>query len=155
MLRLTFENPVFRAYVIAASVMVLKMMGMSWLTVYRMMKVNGGYRNPEDAQSGLVNRAPHASQLDRNEYVERIRRIHQNDGENVPLFLIAGLLFVFTDPSVLLAQLLFYGYAVSRILHFAAYATARSHELRATCWTIGSLIVLGISVATLAQAFGS
>lgn len=55
-----------------------------------------------------------------------------NDLENLPFFLVAGLLHVLTQPSLLLAQWLFYGYAVSRLMHFAAYFTGQIHEIRAT-----------------------
>jgi glutathione S-transferase len=47
--------------------------------------------------------------------------------------------------SLWLAQVLFYGYAVSRFAHFAAYYTAQTHDLRATLWTIGSLIIVFMS----------
>ncbi len=155
MTTLSLENPVFAAYAIAASLMVLKMASMSWLTVYRMMRVSGGFRNPEDAAAGLANPKPSPGQLDRNEYVERIRRIHQNDMENVPPFLAAGLLFAFTAPSLALAQSLYYGYVVSRLLHFGAYVTARSHETRATFWTIGVLIMMAMAVLSLRAALGA
>ena len=152
MAELSFDNPVFRVYVIAAAVMVLKMIGTAWLTVYRMMKVDAGFRSPEDERRGALNKSPHAGQLDKHEYVERIRRIHQNDGENVPLFLVIGLVFVLVDPGLTIAMLVFFGYAASRLLHFAAYLTARSHELRATCWTIGVLILMGMAGAVLVEA---
>lgn len=152
---LSLDNPVFAAYAIAASIMILKMAAMSWLTVYRMMRVNGGFRNPEDANPGLANKSPRPGQLDKDDYVERIRRIHQNDYENVPPFLVAGLLFVLTEPSLVVAQALFYGYVASRLLHFAAYVTARSHETRATFWTLGSLIMIGMAVVTLSAALGA
>jgi glutathione S-transferase len=45
---------------------------------------------------------------------------------------------VLTEPSLLVARLLLYGYMVSRLLHFAAYFTAQTHETRATFWTVGS-----------------
>jgi hypothetical protein len=44
----TLENRVFRIYVIAASLAILKMMGHAFLTVYRTMKSGGGFLNPED-----------------------------------------------------------------------------------------------------------
>ena len=47
--RLSFQDPVFAAYVIAATLMILKAVGMSWLTVVRMMQVKGGFRSPEDS----------------------------------------------------------------------------------------------------------
>ena len=36
---LNLENPVFRTYVIGASIMILKLMLQPWMTVVRMMKV--------------------------------------------------------------------------------------------------------------------
>jgi len=154
---LSLENPLFRAYVIAAALMILKMMAMAWLTVYRMLRVDAGYRAPEDARAGLLNRKPVVGQTDKNEYVERIRRIHQNDGENVPLFLAAGLLFVLViDPAhagqVQVGQALMGTYVVSRLAHFGAYLTAQSHEVRATLWTLGSLIVLVLTAMPLGIA---
>ena len=75
-----------------------------------------------------------------------------NDLENLPFFLIAGFLFILTEPSLLLARVLLYGYAVSRLLHFAAYLTAQTHEVRATSWTVGSLILIFITCWTLFSA---
>ena len=139
---LTLNNPLFATYVIAASFMILKAAGMSWLTVQRMMRSNGGFRAPEDLRKTPLNPNPDPSQLAPNESVERVRRIHQNDLENLPFFLIAGLLFITTSPSLLLAQWLLYGYVVSRFLHFLAYLTAQTHDLRAMLWSIGSFILI-------------
>lgn len=152
--QLSLQDPVFATYVIAATIMILKVAGMSWLTVYRMIKVNGGFRSPEDLRKTALNPNPDPRQLEPNEYVERIRRIHLNDMENVPYFLVAGLLYVLTAPSLWLAQVLLYGYVVSRLLHFAAYFTARTHDTRATLWTIGSLILIFITCRTLLAALG-
>lgn len=142
MTALTMENPVFAAYVIASALMVLKVMGQGWMTVHRMMKVSAGYASPEDLRPGIINKDPDPSQLDVNEYVDRSRRMHRNDLENVPGFWVAGLLFVTTDPAMWLAQVLFYGFVVARLFHFWAYATKKSHEVRATFYTFGSLIVI-------------
>jgi glutathione S-transferase len=43
---------------------------------------------------------------------------------------------------------------VSRLLHFAAYATAQTHDLRAMLWTIGSLILVFMPCRTLLAALG-
>jgi glutathione S-transferase len=152
--KLTLQNPVFVTYVIAATIMVLKAVSMSWLTVLRMMQENAGFRSPEDLRKTPLNPNPDPRQLQPNERVERIRRIHLNDLENLPFFLIAGLLFVFVDPSLLWARLLLYGYVVSRLLHFAAYFTAQTHDMRATLWTIGSLILIAMAIWTLIVALG-
>jgi glutathione S-transferase len=151
---LSLQNPVFAAYTIAATLMILKAVSMSWLTVVRMMQVKGGYRAPEDLKKTLINPAPNPKQLEPDERVERIRRIQLNDLENLPFFLVAGLLYVLTEPSLVLAQWLLYGYAASRILHFAAYFTARTHDTRATLWTIGSFILIFITVRTFLAALG-
>jgi len=149
---LNFENPVFTAYVIAASLMVLKVMGQGWMTVQRMLKVGGGWASPEDLRKGLINKNPDPSQLDTNDYVDRSRRMHRNDLENVPSFWVAGLLFVLADPALLLAQTLLYGFVAARVAHFFAYATEQSHEVRATFYTVGSVIVIYMAVHTLWSA---
>lgn len=139
---LSLQNPLFATYVIAATMMILKTASMSWLTVVRMMQVKGGFRSPEDLKKTLINPDPDPQQLLPNEAVERVRRIHLNDLENVPFFLVSGFLFVLTQPSLQLAQALLYGYVVTRLLHFFAYFTGRTHETRAALWTPGSLIIL-------------
>jgi glutathione S-transferase len=139
---LTLANPVFTTYAVCAALAVLKIMGQGWVSVYRLLKVGGGYASPEDLRPGLINRRPHPSQLDVNDYVDRSRRMHRNDLENIPGFLAAGLLFVLVDPPLLLAQILMYGFVVARALHAWAYGTAQSHEVRSTFYTFGSLAVM-------------
>jgi glutathione S-transferase len=60
---LSFRNPVFATYAIAASIMILKAVAMSWLTVARMMQVKGGFRSPEDLKKTILNPAPDPAQL--------------------------------------------------------------------------------------------
>ncbi|PFG62460.1 glutathione S-transferase [Thioclava sp. ES.031] len=149
---LSMQNPVLATYVIAAALMVLKVMGQGWMTVYRMLKSNSGLASPEDLRPGLINRAPDPSQLALNDYVDRSRRMHRNDLENIPAFWVAGFLFVLIDPALWLAQTLLYGFVIARLAHFWAYATAQSHEIRATFYTVGSLIVIYMAAHTLVVA---
>jgi glutathione S-transferase len=150
--KLSLHDPLFAAYAIAASLMILKAVAMSWLTVARMMQVKGGFRSPEDLRKTPLNPAPDPRQLAPDERVERVRRIHLNDLENLPFFLFAGFLYVLTSPPLLQAQVLLYGYVVSRLLHFAAYLGARTHETRATLWTVGSLIIVFMTCRVLIVA---
>ena len=152
--QLSLQDPVFATYVIAATLMILKAISMSWLTVVRMMQEKGGLRSPEDLRKTPLNPAPDPQQLAPNERVERIRRIQLNDLENIPFFLVAGFLYVLTEPSLLLARVLLYGYVVSRLLHFAAYFTAQTHDMRATLWTVGSVILIFMTGKTLLVALG-
>lgn len=149
---LTLSNPVFAAYVIAATIMVLKAVSMSWLTVLRMMQHGSGFRAPEDLKKTLLNPKPDPKQIEPDERVDRIRRIHLNDLENIPFFVLAGLFYCLTEPTLLVAQCLFYGYVVTRMLHFVAYATGRTHDVRATLWTPGSLIIVFMAGRTLVFA---
>jgi len=151
--KLSFQNPLFNTYVIAACIMILKAVMMSWLTVARMMQVSGGFRSPEDIKKTILNPYPSAEQLKPNEYVDRVRRIQLNDLENLPFFLVAGFLFILTEPSITIARWMLYGYVTSRLLHFAAYFTARTHDTRATLWTVGSLILISMTCWTLFVAF--
>jgi glutathione S-transferase len=150
---LTMQNPVFVTYMITAAIMILKIMGQGWMTVYRMLKIEGGFASPEDLQTGLINKNPNPAQLELNDYVDRSRRIHRNDLENIPAFLACGLLFVIAGPSALLANVLMYGFVAARLLHTLAYATKQSHEVRATLYTIGSVIVIIMAIYVLAAAF--
>jgi uncharacterized MAPEG superfamily protein len=149
---LTIENPVFATYMTATALMVLKIMGQGWMTVYRMLKISAGWASPEDIQTGLINRNPRPGQLELNDYVDRSRRMHRNDLENIPAFLACGLLFVAAGPSQLLASTLMYGFVAARLAHTVAYATKQTHEVRATLYTIGSVIVIAMALYVLAVA---
>ena len=152
--RLNFADPVFATYAVAASIMILKAVAMAGRTVVAMIRENGGFRNPEDAKKTPFNPKPHAHQLEPNARVERFRRIQLNDLESLPYFLVAGLLFVLTSPSLILAQWLLYGFVVTRLLHFAAYATAQTHDVRSLLWTPGSLILIFITGRVLFFGIG-
>jgi len=149
---LNFDNPVFHTYVLAASIMILKMMFQPWMTVQRMIKISAGFRSPEDAKKSPLNPTPDLTQLEVNEYVDRSRRMNLNDLESIPGFLAAGFLFVFADPPLLLAQILIWAYVISRATHLVAYATAQLHDIRAFCWTWSSLSVIAMAGYTLVQA---
>jgi len=149
---LSLKNPVFHTYVLAASIMVLKLMLQPWMTVARMMKVGAGFRSPEDARKSPINPKPEPTQLEVNEYVDRSRRINLNDLESIPGFLAAGFLLVLADPPLLLAQILIWTYVVSRAAHFVAYVTAQLHDVRAFCWTWGSLSVIAMAAYALINA---
>jgi len=150
--RLSFDNPLFATYVIAATLLILKAAAMSWLVVFRMIRENGGFRSPEDARKTLANPNPHPDQLAPNDRVERLRRIQLNDLESLPYFLVAGFLWILTEPSLVLAHWLFYGYVLTRLAHFVAYLTAQIHDIRALLWTPGSLILIYMAASTLLTA---
>ena len=126
--------------------MVLKIMGQGWMTVMRMMRVRRGFASPEDLRRTTLNPVPDPGQLELDDYVDRSRRMHRNDLENIPAFLAIGLVFVTTAPPVWLAAVLMGGFVVARIAHSVAYATAQNHEVRAAFYTIGSVIVIAMAL---------
>ncbi len=149
---LSLENPVFQTYLIAAAIMLLKLMLQPWMTVQRMMQVAAGFRSPEDMKKSPLNPNPSGGQTDINEYVDRSRRINLNDLESIPGFLAAGFLFVLVGPPLLLAQILIWGYVGARAAHFIAYVTAQLHDVRATFWTFSSLPVIVMAGYVLMRA---
>ena len=149
---LTMENPAFAAYAVAAALMVLKLMGQGWVTVALMIRTDAGLLNPEDLRPTVANRNPRPEQLDPNPAVERSRRMQRNDLESIPAFLAIGLLFVTTQPPIWLAVLLFAVFVLARLAHAFAYATAQNHEVRATFFSVGSLVVVVMALWVLTVA---
>lgn len=148
---LNLDNPVFHTYLVAACVMILKLMLQPWMTVVRMMRAGGGFRSPEDLKKTPLNPSPQPAQLEINEYVDRSRRLNLNDLESIPGFLVAGLLFVLAEPPLLLAQILIWTYVAARAAHFLAYLTAQIHDIRAFFWTWSSLAVIAMVGYTLVR----
>ena len=149
---LTLENPVFVAYAVAAALMVLKVMGQGWMTVVLMTRSDAGLVSPEDLRRTPFNKNPRPDQLDPHPDVERSRRMHRNDLENIPAFWAAGLLFVTTEPPLWLAVLLFALFVLARLAHAWAYATAQNHEVRATFYSVGSVVVMLMALWVLGAA---
>ena len=149
---LSMENPVFVTYAVAAALMVLKIMGQGWMTVVLMTRADAGLVSPEDLRRTVANKNPRPEQLDPHPDVERSRRMHRNDLENIPAFLACGLLFVTTEPPLWLAVLLFALFVLARLAHTLAYATAQNHEVRATFYSVGSVVVIVMAVWVLAGA---
>jgi len=110
---LDFKNPVFSSYALWSSLLVLKMLAMSILTAIQRFKTQS-FANPEDAGKKKVRF--------NDDNVERVRRAHRNDLENILPFLIVGYLYVLTNPSVWFATLLFKIAAIARFVHTVVYA---------------------------------
>lgn len=109
------SDPVVQSYILYSAILALKLLSVSTLTsLVRMSR--GVFANPEDAKTlkGKVKFDDPA--------VERTRRAHLNDLENIPAFWILGALYVTTGPAAAWATLLFRIYTVSRIIHTVVYA---------------------------------
>ena len=60
--------------------------------------------------------------------------------------------YVYFYKCTIVGRVLFYGYVVTRLAHFAAYLTAQNHEVRAALWTPGSLVIIFLAGASLVSA---
>jgi len=112
-------------------------------SVKRMLK--GVFANPEDVK-GFSPGKDKRPILD-DSGVERVRRNHLNDLENIPAFLFLALLYVATQPTPWAALMHFRLFAFSRILHTLVYQLAVPQPARALCFTTG----LGVCVSMAVQ----
>ncbi|XP_063833291.1 microsomal glutathione S-transferase 1-like [Ostrinia nubilalis] len=150
MASISLDNPAVQSYLFYSGVLSLKMLGMSSLTA-RQRFAKKVFANEEDASSakGVV-------KFDDPD-VERVRRAHLNDLENIPVFFAVGALYLTTAPDNDLAVNLFRAYAAGRILHTVVYAIkplpqpARAIAFSVPCFIT---ILMGVKVVMhYAKAF--
>ncbi|XP_034233309.1 microsomal glutathione S-transferase 1 isoform X2 [Thrips palmi] len=140
---LNTDNPVFRAYVFYSCVLVLKLLGVVFL-IGRQRYAKKIFSNPED----LVDKKSKVVFGDAD--VERPRRAHLNDLENIPAFWITGLLYCLTNPSAYLAINLFRAFTFARIAHTFVYAVVPLPQpSRALSFAVGYAITIYMAVSTL------
>jgi len=143
---LAMDNPVFRMYMGYAGVVLCKTLLMAPVTAYYRItrKVFG---NPEDAVT-----LPGAKVSYVNEDVERVRRCHQNDLENVLIFVALGALYTATGPTVDSAALHFRLFAGSRLLHSVVYLGGVRQPARGLCFLTGLFTCFSMGYQVISQA---
>ncbi|XP_022126488.2 microsomal glutathione S-transferase 1-like [Pieris rapae] len=145
MVPVSITEPAVRTFLFYSGVLGLKVLSMAFLTARQRMKKKV-FANPEDAaakKSAVV-------KFD-DEDVERVRRAHLNDLENIPLFWVLGGLYLTTGPSAATAITLFRVYAAGRILHTIVYAvTPLPQPARGIAFGVPMMITLymGVTVAS-------
>jgi uncharacterized MAPEG superfamily protein len=135
-------NPAFRTYALCTAILALKMLFSAVYTGTR-RQAQRGYINPEDARvfgSGGATAAPVEAPE-----VAHALRIQRNDIENIPAFFAVGLVYVLSGASAFGAAAYFWTYTLARIAHTFAY-TRHIQPMRAICWIVGSLCVVGMTV---------
>ncbi|XP_043658774.1 microsomal glutathione S-transferase 1 isoform X2 [Drosophila teissieri] len=112
---ISLDNQVFRCYLGWSAVLVLKIFAAA---IYSglMRFLTATFANPEDLLS------PKLKVKFDDPNVERVRRAHRNDLENILPFFAIGLLYVLTDPAAFLAINLFRAVGIARIAHTLVYA---------------------------------
>ncbi|XP_072017230.1 microsomal glutathione S-transferase 1-like [Amphiura filiformis] len=121
------------------------MLTMSLLTgVSRMSRK--AFENLEDSKHTSPD---HHKYIRKDPFVERIRRCHLNDLENIIPFLIIGILYILTGPSVYAATWHFRIFVVSRFIHTIAYLLPLPQPTRFTAMYVGWCVTASMSVQCL------
>ncbi|XP_059474419.1 microsomal glutathione S-transferase 1-like [Neocloeon triangulifer] len=110
------EDTLFAIYAFNAGLLVLKMFILAFSTglVRTLRKVTP---NAEDARAMGVEPS---NKTDPN--VERVKRAHLNDLENIPIFLIVSFVYIHTQPNLGLCHFLFWTFTAARFGHSIIYA---------------------------------
>jgi len=140
---LSRNNPVFSAYVFYCTILFLKMLAMSPLTTRQRFRKKV-FANTEDgaAFKGKV-------KLDDPD-VERVRRGHLNDLENIIPFITIAFFYTLTDPTEFLAVNLFRVYTVARILHTFVYTIVVTPQpARGLAWGVGYAITIYMALQVI------
>lgn len=109
------DNPVLQSFIVYSAILTLKLLSLGPMTGLQRFRKRV-FANPEDAVG--VNGKVKFDDPD----IERVRRAHLNDLENIPAFWILGALYVTTSPAVAWATLLFRVFTAGRFIHTFVYA---------------------------------
>uniref|UniRef100_A0A3Q0QYD1 Prostaglandin E synthase n=1 Tax=Amphilophus citrinellus TaxID=61819 RepID=A0A3Q0QYD1_AMPCI len=137
------RNPVFSCFVFYGVLLVLKMYVIAVITGQVRLRKKA-FANPEDAlrHGGL--------QYHREDpYVERCRRAHINDMENILPFLFLGAIYAMTGPSLWVARLHFLVFFICRVLHSIAYLLALQAPTRSVAYTVAQIPCVSMAVQIL------
>jgi len=133
-----------RLFAIAYSVLVIKMLAMGGYTSFLRVR-RGVYATPEDySLQGLSPRR------ETDEDIERVRRAHRNDLENILPFFAVGFFYAASGPSLAAARICFIGYALARVLHSIFYILALQPH-RTLAYAVGLVLTLVMLFTTLAR----
>lgn len=137
-------TPVLRWYAAVSLLLVLKMLALAFYTGWLRLR-RKVFAAPEDY--GVVGAKPC---LATDSQIERVRRAHLNDLENLVPFFVVGYLYALTDPSPLAAKTYYLGYLVARVLHSAFYLGAKQPH-RTIAYTVAMVLLLVMLGETLAR----
>jgi len=143
---ISYDNPILLGFAFYVVLCILKMTVIQVLTSLSRTS-NHVYSNPEDKFfSGFSKKA----QVTFNDpSVERLRRNHLNDIENIPVFIFVGFFYVLTAPSAFYALWHFRVFTASRVLHSLAYQGAWPQPSRGTFYMVGLAVNLSMAVQTV------
>jgi microsomal prostaglandin-E synthase 1 len=136
--------PPFRLFAIVTVMLVIKMAVLGlYTTIIRIRRKV--FATPEDYTFfGGVPR-PTAD-----EEIERTRRAHRNDLENIPAFIFVAMIYALTVPSMTAARIYFWGFFIARALHSIFYVRGQQPH-RTVAFAVGAVLMALLIVETLVR----
>ncbi|KAM9772028.1 microsomal glutathione S-transferase 1-like [Syngnathus typhle] len=142
------QDEVFKAFSTYALIVILKMMLMAPLTTFYRVR-RGAFASEEDVahKSGEERKKLLRTHPD----VERVRRCHQNDLENVVPFVLIGFIYTLSGPQLSAAILHFRIFTGSRIFHTISYVGAFHQPCRGLSFLVGLATTVSMAYNVLSQ----
>jgi len=142
---LAVDQELFGAFAFYSAIVIVKMMLMAFLTARQRFRT-GTFASSED----IVGHEKKGAKTGVNEAVERVRRAHLNDMENILPFFCLGLLYIFTGPALATATLVFRVFAACRILHTIVYILVIPQPARALAFFggVGANLYMAYQILT-------
>ncbi|MEE6505537.1 hypothetical protein FKM82_005553 [Ascaphus truei] len=137
------ENEVFASFIFYSTLLIVKMYLLAIMTGQIRLRKKA-FANPEDAiRHGGVDF--YREDPD----VERYRRAHRNDMENIFPFLFLGAIYSLLDPNPTLARFHFRIFLLGRLIHTAAYVLALKAPTRSVAYSIAQLPCFSMALQIL------
>ncbi len=135
--------PVLQLYALSSAIVIVTMYGLGFLTAKKRAEKKAVV-NPEDVK---VNSGAKVVDEEHTE-VQRVKRAHLNAMENAVPFFAIGFLYALTEPSVLMAKILFFTFVGVRLFHAAFYVNAKQ-PFRTASFALGAVVNLVMLVQVL------
>ncbi|KAK3590541.1 hypothetical protein CHS0354_015519 [Potamilus streckersoni] len=145
MANFNFDDPLFSQFAFYSGVVLMKTVVMSVWTARHRFGSNT-FANPEDCK--VVGDKTLKPRFD-NQDVERVRRCHLNDLENVVPFVLIGMFYILSRPHPAYALLHFRIFAGARLFHTVAYLTPLPQPSRALAFGVGFLVNVSMAASVI------
>ncbi|XP_063287508.1 prostaglandin E synthase [Pelobates fuscus] len=137
------DNEVFMSFTLYSTLLILKMYLLAIITGQIRLRKKA-FANPEDAR-----RHGGVEFFREDPDVERYRRAHRNDMENIFPFLFLGAIYSVLDPNPTIARSHFRIFFLCRVIHTAAYVLALKAPTRSVAYSIAQLPCFSMAVQIL------
>merc|ERR1711936_1215055 len=135
-------------FIFYCSLVLLKTLLMSFWTAKRRF-ATGVFANPEDIKGNAGAKVDYA-----NEDVERVRRCHQNDIENVYPFVMIAAMYITTNPALSTAILVSRLFTLARYIHTLVYVFQVPQPSRALAFFVNQGLNVYMLYCTLSKYAG-